>query len=135
MDTTEIVVTQHVTGPVEQVWSAWTTAQGWARWWWPHWADTEYVVDARPGGSYSARSAQGGTGVEGEFVTLEAPRRLEMTWRWDGEAAEDRVIIELTEDDGGTLVTVRHRTASSGVDDYRQGWEFVLGNLAASRPA
>ena len=99
MDTTELVVTQHVVAPVGQVWSAWTSAEGWARWWWPQWEDTEYVVDARPGGPYSARSAQGGTGVEGEFVTLEAPRRLEMTWRWDGEAAEDRVIIELTEDE------------------------------------
>ena len=136
---TELVVTQQVPAPVDQVWAAWTSAEGWARWWWPHWEDTEYEVDAREGGRYLARSAEGGAGVAGEFSTVEPPHLLEMTWRWDGEPGEDTVRVELTEQEldglAGTLVTVRHRTAAGGVDDYRQGWEFVLGNLAASQPA
>lgn len=133
-DFTELVVTQQVPAPVDKVWAAWTSAEGWARWWWPHWPDTEYVVDARPGGSYVARSATGGS-VEGEFIRLDPPHALEMTWRWDGEPGDDTVLVVLSAQDDGTLVTVRHRTLSTGVDDYRMGWEFVLGNLAAAQSA
>ena len=136
--TDELVITQHVAAPVEEVWAAWTSAEGWARWWWPQWADTEYVVDARPGGTYLAHSVEGDARVTGEFTTVEAPHLLEMTWRW-GEPVEDTVRVELTDspgDDGtpGTLVTVRHRTDPAGMDNYRMGWEFVLGNLASSVP-
>lgn len=132
---TELVVSQHVPAPVQAVWEAWTAAAGWARWWWPHWPDTQYHVDARVGGSYRARSAHGAAGVEGEFVRLERLRTLEITWRWDGEGAEDRVRVELTPTGPGTLVTVRHRTSMENEDTYRQGWEFVLGNLARVGPA
>ncbi len=130
---TEVVLTQTVPAPLEQVYAAWTSAQGWARWWWPHWADTTYVVDARPGGQWRAHSVQGGSGVHGTFVALDPPRALELTWVWedDGVAdpAEDRVLVELSPGEGGTTVTVRHTTAAGGAEDYRQGWEFVLGNL------
>lgn len=129
-DTVELVVTQHVPASVDAVWRAWTSAEGWARWWWPHWPDTRYEVDARPGGAYLARSESAGVGVEGRFVALDPPRALELTWRWDGEDDEDRVIVELKTQAAGTLVTVRHHTVPGGVDDYRQGWEFVLRNLA-----
>lgn len=125
----DVVVTQHVRASAEAVWEAWTGAAGWARWWWPHWPDTEYAVDAHPGGRYLARSVEGSAGVEGEVVSLDPPHALELTWRWDGEGVEDRVRVELTGQDGGTLVTVRHPTAGGG-DAYRQGWELVLGNLA-----
>jgi uncharacterized protein YndB with AHSA1/START domain len=130
--TTELVVTQHVPAPVAAVWEAWSTAQGWARWWWPQWPDTVYELDARPGGAWLVRSAQGGAGVQGEVRSLDPPHSLQLTWRWDGEAAEDLVDIELTQQDDGTSVTVRHRTAATGAGNYRQGWEFVLANLAAS---
>ncbi|MGO0575466.1 SRPBCC family protein [Ornithinimicrobium panacihumi] len=135
IDITELVVTQQVPAPVDQVWAAWTSAEGWATWWWPQWEDTEYAVDARPGGTYLARSMEGDAGVTGEFTLLEAPHTLEMTWRWDGEDAEDVVRVELTEADGGTLVTVRHRTGTDGVENYRMGWEFVLSNLVSTGPA
>ncbi len=128
-ETVELVVAQHVPAPVEVVWEAWTSAEGWARWWWPHWPDTEYAVDARPGGRYLARSVEGDAGVEGEVVSLDPPHALELTWRWDGEGVEDRVRVELSAQDGGTRVTVRH-TTTGGADAYRQGWEFVLSNLA-----
>lgn len=131
-DTTELVITQHVPAPIDRVWAAWTSVEGWSTWWWPHWPDTEYVVDARPGGTYLARSAAGDAGVTGEFSLVEAPHTLEMTWRWDGEETEDSVRVELTEEPGGgTLVTVRHRTTEGGAENYRMGWEFVLGNLSA----
>ncbi|GAA1165682.1 hypothetical protein GCM10009584_03200 [Ornithinimicrobium humiphilum] len=129
-DTAELVVTQQVAAPREEVWALWTDAEVWARWWWPHWPDSRYAVDARPGGAYHARSVQGQAGVEGTFVAVEAPRALELTWRWDGAGTEDAVIVTLEPEGDGTLVTVRHRTDPTSTDDYRTGWEFVLGNLA-----
>ncbi|RIK15423.1 MAG: hypothetical protein DCC50_08150 [Acidobacteria bacterium] len=131
-DTTELVLTRTVDATPEQVWAAWTTPEGLARWWWPHWADTAYQMEAHEGGRWSARSAEGGAGVEGEVLAAEEPRLLELSWRWDGEDAEDRVRVELTGQGGSTLVTVRHRTRTAGVDDYRAGWEFVLGNLTSA---
>ncbi|AXH96197.1 SRPBCC family protein [Ornithinimicrobium avium] len=130
--TTELVLTRTVDATPEQVWTAWTTPGGLARWWWPHWQDTAYEMEARAGGRWSARSAEGDTGVEGEVLTVEQPRLLELSWAWAGEAAQDRVRVELTEHDGRTLVTVRHRTRAAGVDDYRAGWELVLANLAST---
>lgn len=129
-DGPEIVVSQRVPAPVEVVWRSWASAAGWARWWWPQWPDTVYEVDLRPGGGYLARSAVGGAGVEGEVVAADPPGTLELTWRWDGEGVEDRVLVRLETEGEGTLVTVRHRTSAPGPDSYRQGWEFVLGNLA-----
>lgn len=73
---TELVMTQHVAAARERVWEAWTTAEGLARWWWPHWPDTAYEIEARPGGRWLARSAEGGTGVEGEVVALVEPTLL-----------------------------------------------------------
>lgn len=127
--TTELILTQHVAAPIADVWAAWTTPGGLARWWWPHWPDTAYMMEAKVGGRWSARSDQGETGVEGEVLRLEEPHSLELTWRWDGENGEDLVRIELAETSDGTSVTVRHRTRSKEMDNYRLGWEFVLGNL------
>jgi tRNA(Arg) A34 adenosine deaminase TadA/uncharacterized protein YndB with AHSA1/START domain len=130
-----LVLTQLVPLPVEEVWRAWTTADGWARWWWPHWPATRYDVDARAGGFYRAWDPEHRVGVHGTFLVVEAPRTLAMTWFWEGEVADpprDEVVVELTEQEGGTLVTVTHRgpVVRAGDSDYRAGWEFVLGNLA-----
>lgn len=124
--------------PPAEVWRAWTSAEGWARWWWPHWPATRYDVDARAGGFWRAHDPEHGVGVHGTFLVADAPRRLAMTWFWEGEVADpprDEVAVELTEDRGGTLVTVTHTGPGLVDSDYRAGWEFVLGNLARLVPA
>lgn len=128
-----LVVTVLVPAPPERVWRAWTSARAWARWWWPHWPDTGYVVDARAGGFYRAHSARTGVGVHGTFTEVEAPGRLAMTWFWEGEVVDpprEHVVVELAAEGDGTLVTVTHEVAGAA-DDYREGWAFVLGNLTA----
>lgn len=136
-----LVVTTTVPAPPDDVWRAWTTAAAWGRWWWPHWPDTRYDVDARPGGFYRAHSPGAGVGVHGIFTEVEDGRRLSMTWTWEGEVADpprERVAVELTARGDGTEVVVTHKVAEgvaeqvtdgTGAEDYRQGWEFVLGNL------
>ena len=67
-DTTELVVEQLVAAPIADVWVAWTTVQGLARWWWPHWPDTVYEMEAMPSGRWSARSEEGETGGVASLV-------------------------------------------------------------------
>lgn len=130
----DLVITQHVDAPPAEVYAAWLSPEGMSRWWWVNIGDTTYAVDGREGGRYLVESAGAGIGVRGTFTTLCEPDLIELTWVWlDGEVAgpEEQVRVELTEQGGGTLVTVTHRVAEvDGVEPYRQGWEHVLGNLA-----
>lgn len=131
--TETLTVSQQVPAPPEQVYDAWLTAEGLARWWWVAIPDTTYDVDGRPGGDYRVRSEQAGIAVHGTFLTLARPRVIEMTWFWsDGDTIgpEEHVRVDLAPDGEGTRVTVTHTVADpDGVGDYRQGWEYVLGNL------
>lgn len=130
---TPLVLTQLVPAPTSQVYAAWLSAEGLARWWWVAIGDTTYEVDGRVGGDFLVRSAEAGMGVRGRYTRLEAPTLIEMTWVWldaDTPGPEERVRVDLADQDGGTLVTVTHHvTDPDGVDSYRQGWEYVLGNL------
>ncbi len=133
-----LTVSQRVPAPPEQVYDAWLTAEGLARWWWVAIPDTTYDVDARPGGTYRVRSERAGIGVHGTFLTLTRPSLIEMTWFWseaDVTGPEEHVRVDLVPDGDGTLVTVTHTVADpAAVGDYRQGWEYVLGNLTSYEP-
>lgn len=131
--THDLVITQQVPAPPAEVYAAWLSPEGLSRWWWVDIGDTTYAVDGRVGGGYLVKSAGAGIGVRGTFTTLEEPSLIELTWTWlEGETAgpEEQVRVELADQDGGTLVTVTHRVAETGgVESYRQGWTYVLGNL------
>jgi uncharacterized protein YndB with AHSA1/START domain len=121
----------------DSVWDAWTTEAGLARWWWSGWSDTVYTVDLRVGGRYHIEAPDAGVAVHGEYVVVDAPNRLEMTWVWvddDGEGPLERVRVEFTNEDGRTRIRVRHVgpwTTPEPSENYRQGWEHVLAQLAA----
>ena len=133
----ELVVEQQVAAPPEDVFAAWTSADALARWWWPHIADTTYEVDARPGGRYEIRSEAAGIGARGEFLEMDEPHSLRMTWIWLGPgvpAPEEQVAAEFERHEAGTLVTLRHfldPIAGDG-DNIRQGWTDVLARLAGT---
>ncbi len=131
----ELVVTQAVRTDPGTTYAAFTSAEGLARWWWPHIPDTIYAVDGRIGGAYDIRSEAAGIGVRGEFLDLEKPRLIRMTWIWlDGgeESPTEEVRMGFTERGAETLVTVEHAlaTASGDGSDLREGWESVLDRLA-----
>ncbi len=130
-----LVVEQHVAADPARVYAAWTSAAGLAAWWWPQIPDTTYVVDARVGGSYDIRSQAAGIGVRGEFVRLDEPHEIGMTWHWmnDGVSAVDEMVwVHFIGVDLGTLVRVTHELAEIAGDgaDQRQGWSDVLVRLA-----
>ena len=63
-------------------------------------------------------------------------RRLAFTWIWtdeDGASRDEAVDVTFRERAGGTDVVVRHTgpwDSDAPADSYRQGWEFVLAELA-----
>lgn len=99
---------------------------------------TQWVGDVRPGGTWRTTGVSA-TGepfaVGGEFLEVDAPRRLVMTWvpDWDGSNVTT-VSYELQAIPGGTRLTVRHTDFGARVDScnsHARGWERVLGWLCA----
>lgn len=118
-----------------RVWRAWTTGEGLATWWWAHLPDTTYAVDCRVGGSYRIEAGAAGFGVAGEFLEVEPPRRLAMTWTWldDGVPGDvERVELTFTEVPGGTRLDLVHTgpwTTPQPAEGYRTGWTRTLDSL------
>ena len=127
-----LVAEQLVPADPTQVHAAFTSADALARWWWPHQPDTTYAVDGQTGGAYEIRSAAAGIGVRGNFVALDPPTSIRMTWIWlddDREVEPEDVAIDFEPVAGGTLVRVTHECVANA-DDLRQGWVDVLARLA-----
>ena len=130
-----LVVEQFVAADPARVYAAWTSADQLAKWWWPQLTDATYDVDPRVGGKYRIESKDGGFGVRGEFLRLDEPHEIGMTWEWltDGESeVSERVWVWFEAVQGGTLVRVTHELDESVDTDepQRQGWDSVLGRLA-----
>ena len=129
-----IGIEQVVAAAPQRVWSAWTTPEGLAAWWWRHLPDTAYVVDARRGGQYRISSVQAGFSVRGTFQRVDEPRELVFSWVWrtgSEEEPEDRVTVGFADlGNDTTRVVVGHQMSSGGSGgDYRQGWSDVLARL------
>ena len=129
---TEVVAFVETTA--DAVWELWTTAEGLEQWWWPMFDDTRYEIDAREGGTYRMRTGEGGFGVQGSYLQLDAGRRIVLTWDWqDGDEQADQVAqlvtVDFEEREGGTLVTVRQTVALDEADAISQGWQDVLTRL------
>jgi uncharacterized protein YndB with AHSA1/START domain len=99
------------------------------------WMGVGALLDPRPGGALRIE-ANGRDVVLGEYVEVDAPRRLVFTWGFAGPGtavAPGSTQVEVTfEADGhGTLLTLRHHglpEASRHLHD--QGWRHYLARLA-----
>jgi len=133
----ELHVDRLIAAPPDAVWAAWTTVEGLATWWWTGWDDTTYRVDLRVGGTYRIEAPRAGLSIHGEYLSIDAPHRLEMTWVWtddDGPGPREHVVVTLDEESGETRVTVMHTgpwSTPEPAERYREGWAHVLDRLAA----
>lgn len=131
-----VVIEKQVSAPPADVFEAFTSPERLALWWWPHIEDTRYEVDARAGGSFRIVSRAAGIATAGEFLELDPSERIVMTWNWENDGVSEVpevVRVKLEPSGTGTLVSVTHEVdeVAGDAESQRQGWESVLGRLAA----
>ena len=90
--------------------------------------------DLRPGGNWVMHFEHDGTTatVAGEYVTIDPPRTLEFTWcpSWDPSGARTLVRFDLIEQNGTTMVRVRHSgLADDAARARHSGWPDLLAAL------
>lgn len=125
-----------IDAPVGEVWAAWAGADALASWWWTHWDDVAIAADVRPGGAYRIEASRHGIAVSGEFLVVDPGERLAFTWVWtddEGATRDEAVDVTFAASGAGTTLVVRHTGPwddGAPADSYRQGWDFVLAELA-----
>lgn len=106
------------------------------------WMGRRAELDARPGGIYLVEINDQAT-ARGEFVEVDAPRRVVFTFGWDGQEAgsgehgvppgSSRVEITLEPEGDGTLVRLRHLGLPEQAREiHGQGWQHYLDRLATA---
>jgi uncharacterized protein YndB with AHSA1/START domain len=107
------------------------------------WMGQTASLDARPGGLYRVEVIPGHT-ARGEFVEVDAPRRLVYTWGWEpGEKGDNptppgssTIEIELVPEGDGTMLRFVHRDLPSteATESHAHGWDHYLERLAIAAP-
>jgi uncharacterized protein YndB with AHSA1/START domain len=98
------------------------------------WMGSRAELEPRPGGVYRVWMREGVEAV-GEFLVVDAPRRLVFTWGWTEQygvaPGSMRVEVTFEEVDGGTLVLLRHfgLPTDDVVAMHRQGWSMYAARL------
>ena len=105
------------------------------------WLAVEATLDPRPGGV--CRQVHTGAGpehrqyyMEGEFLEVDAPKRVVFTWGFSNPDAVVRpggstVEVTLSPIDTGTRVRLVHRgLPADAVADHSGGWTTMLARLA-----
>jgi uncharacterized protein YndB with AHSA1/START domain len=99
------------------------------------WMGTTAELDPRPGGVYRVEVLSGNI-AQGEFVELDAPRRLVWTWGWESGVSEvpagsGTVEIELVPHGEGTLLKFSHRDLpdADATERHAEGWDHYLERL------
>jgi uncharacterized protein YndB with AHSA1/START domain len=80
----QLTLVRNFAAPIDKVWQAWTTPEGWTQWYGKPWETPKDSVsmDLRVGGRWKSTTiAQGNTiNFGGEFKELDAPSKLVMTF-------------------------------------------------------
>lgn len=133
------------TAPADATFDAWTSVAVLRLWWpaGPGWDTPVAEVDARVGGRLRLvmRDPDGAEfGGEGHYTTVDRPRRLAFTWRWDDPAigTHDQLVqVDFTDNGDGTTTVVLTNTGLTEAEerDHREGWLASFANLDAALAA
>jgi uncharacterized protein YndB with AHSA1/START domain len=93
------------------------------------WMGDQAILDPRPGGRF--RLVFGHRTVEGQYVELDPPGRLVITWGRRGSVtfppASSTLEVTLTPETGGTRVSIVHTgLPASEIPGYALGWQHYL---------
>jgi len=132
----EIVSSVDLAAPPQRVFRALASKEVCDWWVRPGIFDTrEWTGDVRPGGGWRATGiGKGGNpyALEGEFLEVDAPRKLVHTWHLVGTpSAPTTVSYMLEEIDGGTRLTFRHSgfVSPEASANTAIGWETSFARL------
>jgi uncharacterized protein YndB with AHSA1/START domain len=119
-----------IDAPPEVVWRFWVEPEQMVRW-----MGKVATLEPRPGGTFRIDYGQGDV-VAGEYLEVDVPHRLALTWGWespDGRIEAGRVEVTLEPLDAGaaTLLGLRHL----GLDadsrtGHDEGWRHFLPRLS-----
>jgi uncharacterized protein YndB with AHSA1/START domain len=136
---TSLTLVRHIAARPSIVFDALISPEGITRWWGP---DAGPVLlaqtDPRVGGRFNVRfrTLDGAEHVStGEYLEVEPPQRLVMTWRWlegGDDPGESRLAFELRPvSDGATELTLIHDRlqTDAGSASHKQGWTAALDKL------
>lgn len=140
----DLTFRRRLPAPRAAVWAAWTEADRFAKWFGPHGATMDPCeLDVRVGGRlfFCHRGEPfGEVWVRGQYLVVEAPRRLVGEFRFadpegrerprEGFADASRFEVILEDDGDGTAMTVHH-TGLSVDQGESEGWRQTLERLAA----
>lgn len=135
---TSLTLVRRLSARPSVVFDALTTPEGVARWWGPDGGPVLVSeIDARVGGRFRVRFRMlDGSEHEsqGEYLVVEAPRRLAMSWRWvqgGDDPGESLVEFSLRSVAGGTELTLTHSRLGSDAarHSHEQGWAGALDKL------
>ena len=130
----KIVESIDIEASPERVYAAWTDPEQLVAWWGDDqtYRTTAWENDLQVGGKWAShgRSADGNAfSVEGEYLRVDPPKTLSLSWKpsW---APEERTVVELEFEPtaGGTRLTVRHSGFASDQarESHSNGWPRVL---------
>jgi uncharacterized protein YndB with AHSA1/START domain len=135
---TSLTLVRRIAARPSIVFDALTTPQGIACWWGPDGGPVLLAeADPRVGGAFRVRfrTLDGSEHeVGGEYLDIEKPRLLAMSWRWLGgqeDPGESRVEIDLRAIPEGTELTLTHSGLHSEAtrSSHEQGWTGALDKL------
>lgn len=129
-----------IDAPPERVFALLTEPAELATWWGPHGFTTpEIYLDLRVGGGYRF-TMQPPDGeafhLSGEFLEVDPPNRLSLTFRWDEPVPDDRetvVVLALGPRGGATQVSLSQADFATAerLDLHRSGWDESFEKLEA----
>jgi uncharacterized protein YndB with AHSA1/START domain len=102
------------------------------------WKGRRAQLDPQPGGIYRVEMGEQIV-ARGEYVEVEAPRRVVFTWGWEGQEegehavspGSSRVEVTFAPDGEGTLVRLRHLDLPEEARQiHGEGWDLYLSRLA-----
>ena len=128
---TELTITRMLDAPAERVWRAFTDPAALAAWFWPASFGTKATATVAVDGTYRIAAVSPAMAVSGRYLEVDPQHRLVFTWRWDGDATDSEVRIDLTAAGDKTELVVRHRRMISDAerDNHAQGWNDCLDRL------
>lgn len=141
--TTSLTLVRRIEAPPDAVFAAFVEPDKIALWWGPDDGPVlSAEVDPRVGGRFLVRFrlAEDGSehGCGGTFEVFDRPRRLAMSWSWEGEAAPDsHVDVSFRAVDGGTEVTFTHSRLGDEETrrSHEEGWTGAFDKLQAKAGA